>query len=172
MDSILRPPPISWGEVFVTWLCYPALMSVVHLAILIIGWIVLAVAMKPWRPGASLDPFKRLGLILALLLIVGSLFHLMWSYLIWGRIYFSADYFVDFTPFWPITQARVDMVFGNTRGQLLGVSLFQLQLVWLFFAAGTWGVTIFLDRSISKYLEARKTLRFLRRSEAAIEARM
>ena len=74
------------------------------------------------------------------------------SCLIWDRLYDSTDYVFDFMPFWPITRGVVDSPWGDERGRLLGVSLFQLLLVWLLFAAGTWGATTF---SVSAGSQAR-----------------
>ena len=60
----------------------------------------------------------------------------------------STDYVLDFTPFWPITQKVIDMPFGDQRGQLLGVTLTQLNMVWFLFALGTYGVTVLLYRAV------------------------
>ena len=56
------------------------------------------------------------------------------------------DYVVDFSPFWPITQGTLDARFGDQVGGLLGVSLFQLQALWFFFAVSTWVIAFFLYR--------------------------
>jgi hypothetical protein len=103
-----------------------------------------------------LRQFARLGFFLAVLLIVGSIHNGLWSCLIWGRLYYSTDYWIDFFPFWPITQSVIDAEFGDGPGKLLGVSLLQLQLVWLLFASSTWIVTIILYRRICKRLSANK----------------
>lgn len=70
----------------------------------------------------------------------------------WGRLYYSTDYVFDFSPVWPITQRIIDMPFGEQRGQLFGVTLVQLQLVWLTFALGTWGVTAFFYKAMHQKL--------------------
>jgi hypothetical protein len=57
---------------------------------------------------------------------------------IFGRLYWSTDYVSDFNPFWPITQAVLDARFGDQVGGLLGVSLHQLQAIWLLFAVAAW----------------------------------
>jgi hypothetical protein len=64
------------------------------------------------------------------------------------------DYVFDFRPFWPITQRVIDAPWGEEHGRLLGISLFQLQAVWLLFAGGTWTVTIFLYRIVRRRLWA------------------
>jgi hypothetical protein len=102
-------------------------------------------------------------LFLGLLLVVGSIANGLWSCLVWGRFYFSTDYVFDFSPFWPITQKVIDAPFGEMRGQLFGVSLFQLQLVWLLFATGTWTVSILLYRLICRRPPANKSVETNRR---------
>jgi hypothetical protein len=132
-------------------------MGLLHLAIFIVGCLVFgALAFK--QRGSFLIRARRFGLFIGLLLIVGSVFNGLWSCLIWGRLYFSTDYVFDFSPFWPITQKVIDAPFGDMRGRLLGVSLLQLQLVWLVFAVGTWGLALFLYRMIRKRPAANKSL--------------
>jgi hypothetical protein len=132
-------------------------MGMLHLAVFVVGCVILAaLAMK--QRGTFLRRVGRFGLFLGSLLIVGSVFNGLWSCLIFGRLYFSTDYVFDFSPFWPITQKVIDAPFGDLRGQLFGVSLFQLQLVWLLFAAGTWTVTIILYRFIRRRLLVNKAL--------------
>ena len=141
--------PYSWSEFPAECLIYLWVMGLVHLAVLAIGCLVFAAA-ATWQPGTFLRRLRRLGLFLGLLLIVGSISNGLWSCSIWGRLYFSTDYVFDFNPFWPITQKVIDTPFGDMRGQLFGVSLFQLQLVWLLFATGTWATTIILFRLICR----------------------
>jgi len=124
-------------------------MGVLHLVIFVIGCAVLgAIAIR--QRGSFLRRAGHFGLFMGVLLAVGSIFNGVWSCLIWGRLYFSTDYVFDFSPFWPITRKVVDASFGDMRGELLSASLFQLQLVWLFFAAGTWAVTILVYRRVCK----------------------
>ncbi len=132
-------------------------MGVLHLAIFVVGCLVSAALAIKQR-----STFRRrvghLGLFMGLLLLVGSIFNGVWSCAVWGRFYFSTDDVFDFSPFWPITQRVIDSPFGDMRGQLLGVSLFQLQLVWLLFAVGTWGITIFAYGFVRRHLSANKSL--------------
>jgi hypothetical protein len=146
-DSMSRFHPIPWDEFPAECLWYLAPMSLLHLIVFAIGCLVLAALTSKWSR-TFLRRAGRLALFLGLLLVVGSVFNGLWSCMIWGRLYDSTDYVVDFLPFWPITQGVIDASFGDTRGQLLGVSLFELQLVWFAFAAGTWIVTFRLYRSI------------------------
>jgi hypothetical protein len=148
MSNTFQPYP--WSEFPMECLIYLMFMSVVHLAAFIIGCAFAAPVF-----GEERGMFRRrvggLGLFPSLLLVVGSFFNGLWSCTVWGRLYCSTDYVWDFMPFWPVTQRDIDAPFGNERGRLLGVSLFQLQLVWFLFAAGTWGVTIFLYRFIRRH---------------------
>ena len=139
--------PHEWREFFVECLFYFVPFSVVHIIAFIVGSFVIAAF--SWRErGILIARIRRFGLFLVLLLIVGSLFNGVWSCSVWGRFYYSTDYVLDFTPFWPITQRVIDMPFGDQRGQLFGVTLMQLNMVWLLFALGTYGVTVLLYRAV------------------------
>jgi hypothetical protein len=143
------PHPYPWSEFPAECLLYFAFMGLLHLAALAIGCLICGLVAVRQR-GTFLRRVRRLGLFLGLLLVVGSISNGLWSCLVWGRLYFSTDYVFDFSPFWPITRGVIDAPFGEMRGQLLGVSLVQLQLVWLLFAAGTWAVSILLYRLIRR----------------------
>lgn len=124
-------------------------LSVVHIVAFIVGSFVIAAF--SWRQRSILiGRIQRFGLFLALLLVVGSLFNGVWSCSVLGRLYYSTDYVLDFTPFWPITQRVIDMPFGDQRGQLFGVTLMQLNMVWLLFALGTYAVTVLLYRAVQQ----------------------
>lgn len=130
-------------------LWYLAPMSVVHLAAFIFGCIVLSLLPRKVS-GTLLRRIGHLGLFIALFLVVGSIFNGFWSCWVWGRLYDSTDYVFDFMPFWPITQRVIDAPWGDDHGHLRGISLFQLQLIWLSFAVSTWAVTILLFRFLSR----------------------
>ena len=122
-------------------------MSIAHAVAFIVGSFV--VSAFSWRqPSILIRRVRRWGLFLILLLLFGSLFNGLWSCVIWGRIYYSTDYVFDFIPIWPITQQVIDMPFGDQRGQLLGVTLVQLQMVWLLFAIGTWTLAVLAYRAV------------------------
>jgi hypothetical protein len=158
MNSTFQPTPIPWIQFPVEcfWYVFP-IMGVLHLALFIVGSVVLLV-IPSRHPGVRKRRIGRFALFITLLLIVGAFFNGLWSCLIWGRLYFSTDYVFDFSPFWPITQSVIDGDIYFGRGQLLGVSLFQLQLVWLLFAAGVWAVTILLYRIIRHRSPPNKSL--------------
>jgi hypothetical protein len=143
--------PIPWSEFPAECFWYLLPMSMLHLAAFATGSLV--VIIMSWKKrGALLQRIGRLGLFIGLLLVVGSLFNGLWSCLLWDHIYHSTDYVFDFTPIWPITQSMIDRPFGDEHGRLLGVSLFELQFIWLFFAVGTWGITTFLYRLVRRRL--------------------
>lgn len=149
MTWTFHPTPIPWTAFPVECAWYLVPMSVLHLAAFILGSICLAV-LSLRQPELIWERIGRLGLFLGLFLIFGAVFNGFWSCLVWSRFYDSTDYVFDFVPFWPITQRTLDRPWGNQHGQLLGVSLLQLQLVWAAFAASTWGITIYFYRRICK----------------------
>lgn len=136
---------------------YVCVMSFVHIPLLVLCSLALALLPRK-QPNLLTRRILRYGIFLALFLGVGSLFNGLWSCLVVDRLYSSADYFVDFMPFWPITQGVIDARFGNEHGKLLGVTLTQLQLVWFAFALGTWCATGVLYWLISRALD-RKAIR-------------
>jgi hypothetical protein len=95
------------------------------------------------QPGTLGRRIGRFGLFMLLLLIVGAFFNGFWCCLITCRFYYQVDFEFDFSPFRPIP-------YGH--GELFGISLLQLQLIWLLFAAGTWALTIYLYRIIRRRL--------------------
>jgi hypothetical protein len=151
VQAAFQPYPIPWSEFPTEFCIYLVLTGILHLVAFAFSCIVLPVLAPP---GRLLKCLGRLALFLVLLLLIGAVFNGLWSCLVWDRLYHSVDYTVDFMPFWPITQGVIDEHWGDYRGRLLGVSLFQLQLVWAVFAAGTWGVTVFLYRAICRGRES------------------
>jgi hypothetical protein len=124
-------------------------MSVVHLLAFLLAYVALAVVLHA-KPRVLARRTRQIALFIGLLLLAGSLGNGLWSCLVWDRLYDSTDYVFDFTPFWPITRRVIDAPWGDERGRLLGVSMFQLQLIWFFFAAGTWGSAAVVYRLVRK----------------------
>jgi len=158
MNTLFQPAPIPWTQfpMELFWYVCP-IMGTLHLAVFILGCIVLLFFPRK-QPGTLKRRIGRFGLFLFLLLLVGAFFNGLWSCLVWDRLYDSTDYLFDFSPFWPITQSTIDRPFGAERGRLMGVSLFQLQLIWLLFAIGVWTVAIFLYRIICRRSPPNKSL--------------
>lgn len=135
---------------------YLLIMGLLYLAVFVIGCLVLAVLAIKQR-GTFLKRVGRFGLFLGLFLIVGSIFNGLWGCLVYGHLYYQYDFFgCDFLPFVPFTQRGIDGCLDYERWHFLGISLFQLQLVWFSFAAGTWGGTILLYRLVNGCLWNRK----------------
>ena len=139
--------PHGWNEFFEECLWYFVPLGAVHIAAFFAGSLVIA-ALSWRRRGILMRRIRRFGLFLALLLAAGSIFNGVWSCAVWGRLYYSTDYVLDFTPFWPITQSVIDTPFGDQRGRLFGVTLTQLNMVWLLFSLGTWGGTMLMYREV------------------------
>jgi hypothetical protein len=97
---------------------------------------------KYWRP----LQFSRAVLFFALLLVVGAIFDGLWSCVIYGRLYYTMDYFCDFIPFVPFFEGEGMRTDQRGWGGLNGVTLCEVQLVWLLFAVGAWSCTFFLYR--------------------------
>ncbi len=149
MSTAFHPTPIPWSHFPVECLWYLIPMSFPHLMGFLVGCGIVAV-LPHRQPGVVPRRIGRLALFMGLLLLVGSAFNGLWSCLVWDRLYDSTDYVFDFTPFWPITRAVIEAPWGDERGRLIGVSLFQLQLIWFLFAAATWGASAFLHRLLRK----------------------
>ena len=133
---------MTWSDFLIESFVYLMVMGVWCLPALVIGIIVSVVRARK-SPGTLKRRIDRLTLFLGVFLGVGLFFNLLWSCVVWGWLYTSADPLVDFVPILPITQRRLDPPW-----ELLGISLFQLQLVWFVFAASTWAVTVGLYRLI------------------------
>jgi hypothetical protein len=101
----------------------------------------------------------KLAIFVALLLVVGALFTILWGTTIYGWLYRSTDYCGnDFFPFVPIGPAALDAPFGNEPHGLLGAAnLTQLRLAWLCFSATTWASTILIYGFISRWLTSRES---------------
>jgi len=136
-------------------LCYLLLAGIIYAFLFLLG-IVLSAAWTLILPTRAWRPFvrriARLALFLACLFLAGGLFGMLWTWTIFDRLYYRPDYACfDFLPFWPITQSLIDTPFGDERGHLNGVSLFELNLVWFAFDAATWATAIGLYRLVIRY---------------------
>jgi hypothetical protein len=145
MDANFHPTPFPWSEFPMECLWYFPIMGPVHF--IFFGFYYWATFF--WRKSKT-GEFRRLVFFWFILFLVSSIFNGLWSCSVWDRLYDSMDYVSDFSPFWPITQGVIDAPWGNDRRRLLGISLWQLQLVWLVFALGTWITTILLYRAIRR----------------------
>ena len=110
---------IPWFQFPVEFLIYFVGMGILFLPVFLLTCTGLAF-LRGATPGWLSVKIRRLALFMGLLLLAGSIFNGLWSCLIWGHLYWSADYLLDFTPFFPVTQGRVEFPFGDVRGSLLG----------------------------------------------------
>jgi hypothetical protein len=138
-------------------LCYFIFIGIVYALGLIFGCLIAAL-LPPRTLNAYWKRVIKLTLFVSLLLVVGNITSGLWGELIYGHMYYSSDYCgIDFLPFFPITQHLLDAEFGNDPHGLLGVTLTQLNLMWLLFTLGTWGITIFLYRLIYRKMALSET---------------
>jgi len=134
---------------------YFYLLWVPHLFLfLVVGWF--STFLPTQQPGQRLSRICRCGLFFVLFLVVGSLFNGLWGCTVYMRLYESSDYAFGFLPFWPLTQSMIEARLGADGMPIMRVSLFELQLIWLIFAAATWGVTLLAYRAILKHFADRE----------------
>jgi hypothetical protein len=149
-------PAIPWTEFPAECLWYFVPMAVFHAVVFLVGCLILIVVTR--NRSIILKRIQKLALFILLLLIVGSLFNGVWSCSVYNRFYHSTDYIFDFIPFWPISWITVDTPWGDGHGELYGTTtLFQLKLLWLLFAIGTWGTTILLYRTFRRWSRGEKS---------------
>lgn len=84
-------------------------------------------------------------------LVTSAIMNAIWSCTIWGRVYFSTDYVVDFNPFYPISQAWIEVPFGDVEGKIFpGFSIVHVRAAWFVFAFAAWAGSIFLYSRIRR----------------------
>jgi hypothetical protein len=136
-------PSIPLSSYFLECLWYFVPMSIFHLAVFLIGCLILWGVLQK-KPDKLRKQVGRFGLFLVLFLVMGSLVHGLWSCLIWNRFYHSSDYVFDFIPFVPVTTTVEAM-----RVDGYGTSTIELNFIWFAFAAMTWIITVVLYRLIT-----------------------
>jgi hypothetical protein len=117
--------------------CYWLFGGSAHGALFLTGVIAIS-AVSIIRRGHFLQWLSRWAVFNVSFFVAASLVNGAWSCLVFGRLYWSTDYVSDFFPFWPITQSVLDARFGDQVGGLLGISLLQLQALWVPFAVSAW----------------------------------
>jgi hypothetical protein len=169
---ILIFPPEIWGAVHapatshsigtdafpLDCIFYLIFMSVAHFIIFILGCVVLFVISALSRRQCAFlkQRVGRYALFNLILLLVGCVFSSLWSCFIFGNFYWSYDSLGDFEPIWPITRSLIDYGGADIHGQLFGISLLELQLVWLAFAFGSWATTYYLYKAILRTYASRR----------------
>jgi len=104
--------------------------------------------------------YRRIGklcLFLTILLVAQCCFSRLWMILVRGRLYrgnpIPIDFgCFDFIPILPFTHAFFDAPHGYGPSLVMGVTLTELNLVWLLFALGTWVVALLSYRFLSRKL--------------------
>ena len=131
-------------------LLYVWFFGLVHACILGAG-LVLATPLlfRGWRRYLI---FARAFIVLNLLFLVASaVLNAVWSCSIWGRVYFSTDYVVDFNPFYPISQSWIEVPFGNMVGRIFpGFTITHVRAAWFVFSFAAWAGSIFLYSRIRR----------------------
>jgi hypothetical protein len=142
--------PMPWSDFPTKCFIYLLFGGIAHVLFFFFGFFCIVVVSAPsQRLCLHLSQnLRRFTLFSLLFLPVAAIFNGVWSCTIWGQFYDSTDYVIDFLPFWPIARGIIDAPFVNERGQLLGISLFELQLIWFVFAVGTWAVTYCLYKQV------------------------
>jgi len=128
---------------------YIVVVTILALPVICVAGII-AILLPPRTTANRLRRLAKSGFFVLLFLIVGASFNLIWSFAIWGNLYYSTDYCgLDCLPFWPISQGLIDASYRNQRGHLYKVSLPQLQFIWFLFQLGIWGTAVLLYRSLN-----------------------
>ncbi|MEO6054029.1 MAG: hypothetical protein ABIP97_08465 [Chthoniobacterales bacterium] len=143
---------VAFQLVFMSAACSP---------VFLIGCIV-ALFIPPKNKPAYHGRVGRFGLLLITFVVTWVLFNSLWSTYIWSHFYYSTDFlYTDFLPYWPITQGYIDIPFGNEKGYLIGITITQLQLLWLLFAIGTWSFTFVLYPLLRRILTASESYKYV-----------
>ena len=111
-----------------------------HLVVYVLSVVGIAVI----RLASSRQPkFSTAFIFQVFLLFTGMLSNGIWSSVVWGRLYWSVDYVSDFSVFIPLLRNQVKGSWGpDQESALNGITLTQLNLVWLIFALGAWGIAV------------------------------
>jgi len=125
---------------------YLVMVGVFYLVLIVAVGVPVCLAWSRLRHQPAIGAIRRVLLFFTILLLVGAVAQILWTTLIWGRFYYSTDYVFGYMPFLPITQAEIDAPFGTLRGELRGISLTSLNLIWLAFTIPVWILTIHIYR--------------------------
>ena len=128
--------PRSWFEfpAECLWYLLPGVLFHVIAFPILLGLMMVLGWFGIFRPRIS-----TLILFQAYLLASAMIANGIWSCAVWGRLYWSVDYTSDFSTFMPITRRQIESSWGpDMAGGLNDITLAQLNLVWLAFAALVW----------------------------------
>ena len=127
---------LSWYEYPVNCINYLFASTADHILIFAVGYLVLLLVSRCLRV-SYWWLFTHWIAFNVILLLVSMAMGGFWDCLVYGRFYVTADYVSDFSPFVPVTQSVIDVKFDDYSGHLIGITLRQLQLIWLLFAFTT-----------------------------------
>jgi hypothetical protein len=143
MNNLLPMERYGLGSYLSECLVYFKVMIILHFCAFFVGCLVLLLLNKRSLRD-SVERVIRLGLFIGLLLIVSSLFNGLWSCLIFDHFYYSTDYIVDFTPFYPVTLVAHSPKVIDIYGRPFGTTFVTINIIWFLFTLCTWGGAIFL----------------------------
>lgn len=151
MNNALR---LQFAQLLEEVTYYMVLVGVFYLCVFILAAFFIACweSLGP-QPGlmAYFRRMGRLALFLALLLLVGDFFGVIWTAIIHNRMYYNPGYDgVDFVPWYPLTRDLVDATYGADTGRLIGVKFWQLEVIWFVFAVSTWTTTMMAFEKITE----------------------
>jgi hypothetical protein len=149
MNAVIHPEPFS--EFFGLWFFYVISWGLIlSFFFFIIGTIGLTLFAATTKQLSCLPVWLvRFGGFLAVLLPIGGLFNAFWCCLVSGNLYYAQDVDSpedDFSPFWPIDSTWLNEQHGHAM-----VSVWQLQLVWLGFAAIAWLMSYWIYKTLAHY---------------------
>jgi hypothetical protein len=154
---MIEPYPII--EAPLEALLYAGFFGLVHAAIAGAGLVIGTPLLRyGWRRYLS---FARAFVVFNIcLLVTSSIMNAIWSCTIWGRVYFSTDYVVDFNPLYPISQAWIEVPFGDVKGKIFpGFSIAHVRAAWFAFAFAAWAGSIFLySRTRRLWIKTKKDI--------------
>ena len=86
-----------------------------------------------------------------ILLLYSALVNSLWDSIVIDKLYHSADYTVDYSPFWPITNSVIYNTYAGDKGYLIGNStLMTINIYWIFFTILNWIITIVTFNNLKK----------------------
>lgn len=130
------PGPKNWFDFPVECFWYLLPGMVFHILALVASFagIVAIRKMSAFRPRFSTAIIFQVYLLIAAMIANG-----FWSCVIWGRLYWSVDYISDFSVFIPMIRNQVEGSWGpHYSSSLNGITLTELNMVWLASAIGAW----------------------------------
>lgn len=131
-------------------LLYAMCFGIIHASILGAGLVVGTPLLSRGRK--QYFDFARAFIVFNIcFLLTSAVSNGIWSSTIWGRVYFSADYVVDFNPFYPISQSWIESPFGDVEGRIFpGFTILHVRVAWFLFAFASWAGAIFLYSRIRR----------------------